>query len=183
MFDRLSDSLSGTIERVTYFNPENGYSVLKVMPFIIKALTTIKHLLTAAAAREPFLQGLRQNWVGIAAGIAAATTTSLMFADTMKDAANSSKEMAMNMHEVEAAVTRAGQAYQRANGFSISSIHGPGRPAQPFGDCFSCHTLRVRDAKWAYRPGKPARLLSFSRAREMGRESASNSTYSFQRNF
>ena len=107
------------------------YGVLKVMPFIIKALTTIKHLLTAAAAREAFLQGLRQNWVGIAAGIAAATTTSLMFADTMKDAANSSKEMAMNMHEVEAAVTRAGQAYQRANGFSIRSIHGPGRPAQP----------------------------------------------------
>ena len=35
------------------------------------------------------------------------------------------------MHEVEAAVTRAGQAYQRANGFQIRSIHGPGRPAQP----------------------------------------------------
>lgn len=101
---------------------------IKVM---VGLFTALRGIMTAIAVREAFIAGIRQNWAGIAAGIAASVATAAVFSSHMSDAQNSTKQMAMNMNEVEAAVTRAGIAYQRANGFQIRSIHGPGRPAQP----------------------------------------------------
>jgi len=103
-------------------------AAIKVMVGLFRTVGTI---LTSIATKEAFIAGLRQNWVGIAAGITASVATAAVFANQMSEAETSTKRMAMNMQDVEEAVTRAGRAYQRANGFSIRSIHGPGKPAQP----------------------------------------------------
>ena len=99
------------------------FGVLKVMPMIISALRQVVAMLTAAAAREAFMAGLRQNWIGIAAGIAAATATTVMFDASMASAQTSTEKMATNMEQVEAAMDAAAKHYQKTHGFKITRFN------------------------------------------------------------
>ena len=98
---------------------------IKVM---VGLFTVVRNIMTAIAAREAFIAGLRQNWVGIAAGIVAATATGVMFSGAMESAETSTGKMAANMQEVEAAMGRAAKDYMKTHGFKIRRFGGPAKP-------------------------------------------------------